>query len=120
VGDVCDGRTDSELEERKMESMVETLASRFAYSSEGGTVEMPSLDDCSVALAVVISRYEREREYLQRLRLAVRAAPDGVNLNDLLGLSNELEVLEKGFADRELHLRAKLRLVLRRYIQGER
>jgi hypothetical protein len=106
--------------ERTPMDKIETMGRAFAYNDEEGRAQdPPTTATIREAFRSVDQRIEAERLWLSNLRSIVRTSPKGIDVNELVGLSNQVEAIAKVVEERERSFRLKMRLVLRPYVAGD-
>jgi hypothetical protein len=99
---------------------IETLAEMFAHEDgRGRAKEPPSVDVIERGFAHVAAQLKAERMWVDSLRRMVRNAPKGVDPNELVGLSNQVETLARAVDEREQSFRRRMRLCLRAFLAGD-
>jgi hypothetical protein len=113
-------RRELEREEEGDMGKIETLAEMFAHEDgRGRAKEPPSVDVIERGFAHVAAQLKAERMWVDRARGLVRNAPKGVDPNELVGLSNQVETLARAVDERERSFRQRMRLCLRAFLAGD-
>jgi hypothetical protein len=87
-----------------------------AFVTDG---QVPTLDEMEDALSAITSAMRARQKWIERMRSLVRDAPEGTDMNELVGITSNLDRIERKSGESVETLQRRMRLSLSSFVRGE-